>query len=66
MIAGAKYYFGGSGKTLKQKHREDDPPNSALNGLSLCAQGNCFEEEKTFGRPDDIKDDIETDDVVTP
>ncbi|MDD5237157.1 MAG: hypothetical protein PHU91_05805, partial [Candidatus Omnitrophica bacterium] len=38
VMAGVKYYFG-KGKTLKQKHREDDPENMALSGLVLGSQG---------------------------
>ena len=38
VVAGVKYYFG-NGKTLKQKHREDDPENMALGGLVLGGQG---------------------------
>ena len=38
VMAGVKYYFG-NGKTLKQKHREDDPENTALSGLLLGSQG---------------------------
>ncbi|MCM8770883.1 MAG: hypothetical protein NC936_03320 [Candidatus Omnitrophica bacterium] len=38
VVAGIKYYFG-KGKTLKQKHREDDPENMALGGLLLGNQG---------------------------
>jgi len=38
VVAGVKYYFG-NGKTLRQKHREDDPENTALSGLLLGSQG---------------------------
>ena len=67
VMGGARYYFGGTGKTLKEKHREDDPPNNALQGLVLCSQGNCFaKEESTPPSGDDIKgdDDIVTDDIA--
>ncbi|MCM8781760.1 MAG: hypothetical protein NC828_01735 [Candidatus Omnitrophica bacterium] len=38
VTAGVKYYFG-KGKTLKQKHREDDPENIAFTGLVMASQG---------------------------
>jgi hypothetical protein len=38
VVAGVKYYFGKENKTLKARHREDDPENSALNGLVFGGQ----------------------------
>jgi len=38
VIVGIRYYFGKENKTLKQRHREDDPENGALNGLFFGSQ----------------------------
>lgn len=37
-IVGVRFYFGGS-KSLKQRHREDDPVNPLLNSLTGAANG---------------------------
>lgn len=65
VMAGIRYYFGGTGKTLKQKHREDDPPNQALQGLMLCNEGDCFRPAPSSAPEEVIPDDIITDVDVT-
>ncbi|MEI8175241.1 MAG: hypothetical protein WCG78_00030 [Candidatus Omnitrophota bacterium] len=38
-LTGVTYYFGPGNKSLKARHREDDPQNQALKGLFLASQG---------------------------
>lgn len=65
VMGGIRYYFGGTGKTLKAKHREDDPPNQALQGLMLCTEGDCFRPKPEEVTPDDIITDVDvTDDTA--
>ncbi len=45
-MAGFRYYFGQE-KSLKRRHREDDPPNILLNGLPGEVQGGLGEGDTT-------------------
>jgi hypothetical protein len=62
VMAGVRYYFGSEDKTLKERHRQEDPQNMALKGLLLAGQAASTEELEEAGDDDD--DDIVFDDDV--